>query len=88
MDVARSRQAGRQGVALAALAIGVHLLVLHRSDGGEVWINADQVTSLRSPAGRLDRLAPEGHCLIGLTDGKFVGVLESCAEVKQQLEGR
>lgn len=71
---------------LYAGLIALFLLVLHRSDGGEVIINADQVTSLRTTAGPLRNLAPGAHCLVGLTDGKHVGVLESCTEVKRQLE--
>lgn len=71
---------------LSALLIALQLITLHRSDGGEVTINSQQVTSLRSPAGRLGKLAPGGHCIIHLTDGKFVTVLEACAEVKRQLE--
>jgi hypothetical protein len=66
--------------------IALSLLVLHRSDGGEVIINADQVTSLRTTAGPLHGLSPGAHCIIGLTDGKYVGVLETCREVKRQLE--
>lgn len=71
---------------ISALLIALHLITLHRSDGGEVTINPAQVTTLRSPAGRLGHLAPSGHCIIGLVDGKFVSVLEACEEVKRQLE--
>lgn len=69
---------------MRALLVAVHLLSLHRSDGGEVIVNGDQVTTLRSTAG-VERLAP-GHCIVGLVDGKFVAVLEPCEEVKRQLE--
>lgn len=69
-----------------ALLIAVQLITLHRVDGGEVVVNGEQVTSLRSTAG-VGHLAP-GHCVIGLTDGKFVAVLEPCGKVRQELEGR
>ena len=68
------------------LIAALYLVVLHRSDGGDVTVNADQVTSLRSLHEHRD-LVP-GHCMVGLTDGKFVGVQETCAEVKRQLEDR
>jgi hypothetical protein len=68
--------------------IGLQLIVLHRVDGGEVAVNPALVTSLRAPAGPLDRLAPAGsHCLVGLVDGKFVSVLETCPTVRKLLEG-
>lgn len=64
------------------------LIILHRADGADVFINPAQVTSLRVTAGPLGKLAPHGHCVVGLTDGKFVSVIEPCAEVKRLLEGR
>lgn len=67
---------------LKPLIVALHLIVLHRADGGEVIVNPTQITSLRSPAGQVAR----GHCIVGLTDGKFVVVLEACALVKRQLE--
>ena len=71
---------------LQAVLMALHLLVLHRSDGGEVWVNADLVTSLRDPVGELRKLAPPGACIIGLSDGKFVAVIEPCKSVKRQLD--
>jgi len=68
-------------------AVALSLIILHRADGGEVIINPAQVTSLRATAGSLGRLAPHGHCLVGLTDGKFVAVIEPCGDVKRLLEG-
>lgn len=68
-------------------AVALSLIILHRADGGEVIINPAQVTSLRATAGSLGRLAPHGHCLVGLTDGKFVAVIEPCGEIKRLLEG-
>lgn len=70
----------------AVLAIALNLIVLHRVDGGEVIVNAEQVTSLRDPVGRLQHLAPSGRCLVYLVDGTFVAVRETCAAVRRQLE--
>ena len=72
----------------ANLLIGALLIVLHRGDGGEVAVATAHVTSLRATAGPLRDLAPSSRCLIGLTDGKFIGVIETCAEVMRQLEAR
>lgn len=66
--------------------VALNLITLHRSDGGDVSINPAQITSLRSPAGHLNRLAPSGHCIVNLVDGKFVAVMEPCAAIKRQLE--
>jgi hypothetical protein len=68
------------------ILVGALFVVLHRGDGGEVAIATTHVTSLRAPAGPLRDLAPSSHCHVGLDDGKWIGVLETCAEVKRQLE--
>jgi hypothetical protein len=66
------------------LAVVLTLLVLHALDGQEITIAPYQVTSLR--AHRTDqpnKLVTEGaNCLIGLTDGKYVTVKETCAEIR------
>ena len=65
--------------------LALALIVLHALDGQEITIASYQVTSLR--AHRPDKpnklLAEEANCLVGLTDGKFVTVKESCAEVRK-----
>jgi hypothetical protein len=63
------------------------MVVLHRVDGGEIVVNPAQVTSLRGVPGRMGRHLPEAAtCLVGLTDGKHLAVLEACAEVRRLLE--
>ena len=69
------------------LAAALVLVVLHRVDGGEVVVNSTQVTSLRSvPGGLSGHLPGPSKCLVGLTDGRFVAVVEPCGEVKRLLE--
>jgi uncharacterized protein YlzI (FlbEa/FlbD family) len=62
------------------------LIVLHRVDGGEVAINPAHVTSLMAAADRSKIVTPGVHCVVGLTDGKYVFVTESCAQVRSKLE--
>lgn len=65
-------------------ATALTLLVLHALDGQEITIAPHQVTSLHAQrpdkANRL--LTNDASCLIGLTDGKFVTVKETCAEIR------
>jgi hypothetical protein len=73
--------------ALDILLIAFSLVLLHRADGYEVIVNPSQVTSLRATIGRPSKLVPQGtRCMVGLTDGKFVSVVESCDEVRKLLE--
>jgi hypothetical protein len=71
---------------MSALLVGALLVVLHRSDGGEVAVAPGQVTTLRTPVGAPSGLKPGLGCIVGLTDGKWVAVLEGCNEVKRRLE--
>jgi hypothetical protein len=66
----------------------VALIVLHTLDGREIDIAPAQVTHMREA-----KEDDEGNkaftggvrCMVNLTDGKFVTVIETCAEVRQKL---
>jgi hypothetical protein len=64
------------------------LLVLHGADGREIRIAPSQVTSLQSPKpGKGDKLFAEGlNCMVNLSDGKYVAVIEPCAVIQRMLE--
>ena len=73
---------------MRAYVVALHLIVVHTIDGYEVLINPEQVTSIRAAKENEDNkfLANDVHCVIGLTDGKFVSTAENCEEVEQKLE--
>lgn len=66
------------------------MLVLHRVDGHEVRVSPEQITSLNSPQKGVkaeDRIYDvRGNCLVGLTDGKNVQVIETCPEIQRMME--
>jgi hypothetical protein len=66
----------------------VVLILLHGPGGHEIRINPEQVTSLRAAKpGEDNKFLTEGaHCMVSLTDGKFVSVVEPCEAVQQMLE--
>jgi hypothetical protein len=68
----------------------LNLVVLHSIEGHEVTISPRQVTSLRAaiPNKSNALIQEDVRCVVGLTDGKFVTVIESCAEVRARLEGK
>lgn len=72
---------------MIALLIALNLIVLHRSDGLEVVVNAQQITSLRALEGEAGVFHhPSTRCLVGLTDGKFVAVRETCKAIEHVLQ--
>jgi len=77
-------------VAHFVFAATLQLIVLHQVDGREVAINPAQVTSLHAALpGKPNKIVvPGARCLVGLVDGKFAAVLETCAAVRQLIEGK
>lgn len=71
--------------------IAVALLVLHAPDGHEIRVNPAFVTTLHAtrPSGSPNKLmTDEIQCVVYLTDGKYVSVVEPCADVQRMLEGK
>ena len=67
-------------------AVLVALVILHRVDGGEVLVAPEHITSMHSKAlgsARDKLITGEARCIIWLSDGKLLSVLESCDRVKQ-----
>lgn len=64
------------------------LVTLHGPGNRSILVNPTQVTSLHAstPSQPNRYLTDEVKCLIGLTDGKFVSVIEPCDTVKEILE--
>jgi hypothetical protein len=69
-------------------SVVLHLVLLHTVDGRETLINPDQVASMSAAVeGEKNKLLVETvQCVIGLTNGKIVSVIEPCHEVQQLLE--
>jgi hypothetical protein len=70
----------------AVLVVAARLVLLHAPDGADVVINPDEVVSMRSPraepTAEKDKLFSENvRCMINTTDGKYITVRESCADV-------
>ena len=79
-----SRREGEVNLNLCHSLWLVGLVMLHRVDGVEVFVNPGSVTSLHSPGS--GKLLPKGHCALWLTDGRLLTVVEPCAVVRRLLE--
>lgn len=66
------------------------LLLLHGPTGREIRVNPRHVASLHAPLpGQSNKvLADRIGCLINTTDGKFVGVVETCDAVSRMIEAQ
>ena len=69
-----------------AWAFLFHFLSLTSPDGQEVNINIDQVVSIRERREDEKHFHHDVQCLIFTSDGKFIGVKESCQVVQDRLD--
>jgi len=69
--------------------VAIALVQFTGASGQRIDINAAEVTSVREPHDFTAGHFAEGtHCLIGMTNGKFIGVMENCDQVRRALVGR
>jgi hypothetical protein len=60
-------------------------ITLHIPGGGFVELSPDKVVTMREPAieGHINKNV---HCLVTTDDGKFIGVAETCEDVRTKIE--
>lgn len=61
------------------------LVVLHGPNGHEILLNPAAITSMHAsrPGIENELMTDEVKCVINTTDGKFVSVIETCAQVRE-----
>lgn len=61
------------------------VVLLHTPDGHEVMLNPRQITTMHAaiPGKPNEVMTEEARCRIGTTDGKFLGVIETCDTVRR-----
>lgn len=72
------------------LAAYIDLVEVHGPEGQRYWINPEQITTIREP------IAPDAHkrfahitrCVIVTSNGKFIAVRDTCADVLNLVEKR
>lgn len=66
----------------------LYLLLLHAPGGHEIAINPAHINSMRAGDGGDKNVLLTGTvlCVISMNDGKLVNVVETCAEVRHQID--
>ena len=64
------------------------MIILHSGTGTVIDLNTETITNLRNPEPNNPAFTSNVKCMINMTDGKFVTVMESCKEVRQIMENR
>jgi hypothetical protein len=64
------------------------MVLLHRADGGEVLVAGPQITSMHAAAPGGNKVVNSAaRCVVWLTDGRVLSVIETCEVVRGLLEG-
>ena len=63
------------------------LLLVMTIDGREVRINPDHIVTFSEARQEGGQLTDKVHCIITLSNGKFVTVAEECTSLRRRLEG-
>lgn len=60
------------------------LISLHGPDGREIDVSVDEITSLqcKMPGVENKLFDNDVNAIVNLTDGKFVGVTETCSDIR------
>ena len=67
------------------LALALHFVSLTGPNGQSIDIAVDQIVSLREKREDEQHFHSDVNCLVHTTDGKFIGVRETCKEVERRL---
>lgn len=72
-------------VILLSTCSAVPLVELHGADGHRVFVNPNEISTLREPLDAdLHRYFPRGtHCVVVTSNGKFVAVAEYCPAIRE-----
>jgi hypothetical protein len=64
------------------------MVLLHRADGGEVLVAGPQITSMHAaaPGGGNKVVNSAARCVVWLTDGRVLSVIETCEVVRRLLD--
>lgn len=64
-------------------SVAIALLLFHTPAGKPVYVNPDEITNVHEPIDNL--LSSNVHCVIGLTNGKFISLSEDCTTVHEAI---
>jgi len=70
----------------ALLVVALELMQLTGPDNQAIEVNPEQVVSVREPRVN-EHFAPNVHCLLHTTDGKFIAVIQTCVQVDLIMHG-
>jgi hypothetical protein len=70
------------------ITTGLIWLMLHAPGGREVIVNPRHINAMRTGEGgsKNKLLVGEARCALNMNDGKLLNVIETCAQVRRQID--
>jgi len=62
----------------AAAVAALHLILVHAPDGQMIEVNPHEISSIREPRESEGHFQKNVNCVLWMTNGKFIGVVEEC----------
>ena len=67
-------------------AVALHLIFVHGPGNQRIGLNVDEISSIREPRDSEGHFSPDIGCVVFMTNGKWVGVIETCKDVLAKIE--
>jgi len=66
---------------LAILLVEAHFILVHAPGGVDVSLNVEEISSIRKIAETGQHHHKDVRCVVVMTNGRFIGVVEPCVDV-------
>jgi hypothetical protein len=74
---------------MIAAAAAVYLITLHGPHNQQIDVNPDSIVSMREPQEKNeDYLHAKSNCVLSMSNGKLISVVEDCSKVRSIIEDR
>ena len=67
-------------------AVALHLIFVHGPGNQRIGLNVDEISSIREPRDSEGHFSSDISCVVFMTNGKWVGVTETCEDVLTKIE--
>jgi hypothetical protein len=65
----------------ATLLAQVNFILVHAPGGVDVSLHVEEISSIRKVAATGEHHHPDVKCVVVMTNGRFIGVVEPCVDV-------
>ena len=73
-------------ISLLIVLAALHLIFVHGPDQQQIFLNVDEISSIREPRSVTERVVHKDvKCIVFMTSGNFIGTIESCEDIVRKV---